>query len=63
MNIYVNVGGHFFKLFRLFFKYKYSSACLSDVPDALQDQKDMSEPLKLELMTCLSCHVLGAGTL
>lgn len=53
----------FFNFLDYFLSMKISSACLSDVPGALQDQKDMSDPLELELVTCLSCRVLGAGTL
>lgn len=53
----------FFNFLDYFLSMNISSACLSDVPGALQDQKDMSDPLELELVTCLSYHVLGAGTL
>lgn len=53
----------FFNFLDYILSMNISSACLSDVPGAPQDQKDMSDPLELKLVTCLSCHVLGAGTL
>lgn len=34
------------------------SACISDVPGALHGQKKITDPLELELMVAVSCHVV-----